>query len=148
MRAGGTATLATLALVAAVGCGSSPLSAAELRQQASAICSRADRQVGKIPTPASATAGSSFLKQGLAALEPELADLKALKPPAEEAVVYQSAINSLTNEVDALKSAVGKLDQGADPVRTFRQLQDTLSPLETDTDNAWRALNVPPCLSR
>jgi len=143
-----TATLAMLAAAMAVGCGSSPLSASDLRQQASAICSRADRQITRIPTPGSEGAGNSFLKQGIAALDPELNDLKTLKPPADEAEVYQSGIKALGAELDAVKSATAKLDQGADPVRTFRQLQDTLAPLETDADNAWRALSITACVSR
>ena len=142
------ALVAALAVLVAAGCGSSTLSAADLRQQAGAICSRADRQIARIPTPSSEAAGNAFLKQGIAALDPELGDLNSLKPPADEAVVYQSAIKSLGGELDGLKSAAGKLDQGADPVHTFRQLQDTLSPLETDADNAWRALGIPACVSR
>ena len=142
------AMVAAAVVLGAAGCGSSALSAADLRQQAGSICSRADRQIGKIPSPASEASGTSFLKQGVAALGPELADLKTLKPPADEAEVYRSALKALSGELDALKSAVSKLDQGADPVRTFRQLQDALAPLETDADNAWRALVIPTCLSR
>jgi hypothetical protein len=140
--------LAALPLVALIGCGSSPLSAAELRVQANSICGRANRLIGRIPTPANESAGNAFLKQGISALDPQLADLKALKPPADEAVVYQAAIKATSGELDALHSAISKLDQGADPVRTFRGLQDTLGPLETDADNAWRALGVSSCLSR
>lgn len=142
------ALVAALPLVTAAGCGNAPLSAADLRQQASAICSRANRQVAKIPTPSSEAAGNSFLKQGIAALGPQLNDLKVLKPPPDDAQVYQSAVKALSGQLDALKSATAKLDQGADPVRTFRQLQDTLAPLETEADNAWRALGVSACLSR
>jgi hypothetical protein len=119
-----------------------------LRQQAGAICSHADRKIGKIPTPSSPAAGSSFLKQGIAALDPELEQLKGLVPPQDETVVYQSAIKSLSGELGALHSATAKLDQGADPVATFRQLEATLAPLETDADNAWQALEIPACLSR
>ena len=143
-----TAAVAALAAVAAAGCGDSPLSASDLRQQAGVICSRADQQIAKVLTPSSEAAGNTFLKQGIAALDPALGDLKALKPPADEAVVYESAIKAMSGELDALKSATAKLDQGADPVRTFRQLQDTLAPLETDADNAWRALGLSACVSR
>ena len=140
--------LAALPLVALIGCGGSPLSAADLKIQANLICGRANRQIAQIPTPANEAAGNVFLKQGISALDPELSDLKALKPPADEAVVYQAAMKAMSGELDALHSAVSKLDQGADPVRTFRGLQDTLGPLETDADNAWRALSVSSCLSR
>jgi hypothetical protein len=140
--------LAALPLVALIGCGSAPLSAAELRQQATSICSRADRQIAVIPTPANQSAGNAFLKQGIAALDPELGDLKALKPPSDEAVVYQAAITAMSGELDALHAAVSKLDQGVDPVKTFRELQGRLAPLEAEADNAWRALGVSACLSR
>jgi ABC-type uncharacterized transport system YnjBCD substrate-binding protein len=142
------AGLAALPLLALIGCGSAPLSAAELRQQATSICSRADRRIAVIPTPPNQSAGNAFLKQGIAALDPELGDLKALKAPSDEVVVYQAALKALSGELDALHSAVSKLDQGADPVKTFRALQDSLAPLETDADNAWRALGVSACLSR
>jgi hypothetical protein len=144
----GRAGLATLPVLALIGCGSSALTSAELQKQANLICSRADRQIGKIPTPGNESAGNAFLKQGVAALDPELNDLKALKPPADEAEVYQAAIKATSGQLDALHGAVSKLDQGADPVRTFRALQDQLGPLETDADNAWRALGVTSCLSR
>jgi hypothetical protein len=131
-----------------MGCGSSALSAADLRKQAGLICSRADRQISRIPTPANQAAGNAFLKAGIAALDPELADLKALKPPSDEAVVYQAGLKALSGELDGLHSATTKLDQGADPVRTFRELETTLAPLETEADNAWRALDISSCLSR
>jgi hypothetical protein len=142
------AGLATLPVLALIGCGSSPLSAAELRTQANLICSRANRQIGRIATPANESAGKAFLKQGVAALDPQLNDLKALKPPVDEMVVYQAAIKATSSELDSLHAAVSKLDQGADPVRTFRNLQDQLAPLESQADNAWRALGVTSCLSR
>ena len=142
------AGLGTLPVLALMGCGSSALSPAELRTQANLICSRANRQIGKIATPANESAGKVFLKQGVAALDPQLNDLKALKPPVDETVVYDAAIKATSGELSALHAAVSKLDQGADPVRTFRDLQNQLGPLETDADNAWRALDVTSCLSR
>jgi hypothetical protein len=132
----------------ATACGSSPLSATDLRQRANLICSRADRQISTIATPASQAAGQAFLEQGTAALGPELSGLKPLQPPSDETVVYRSAITALSGELDALRAAVSGLDQGTDPVKTFRALQDKLGPLETQADNAWRALGVQACLSR
>ncbi len=147
-RTARTAALALGAAAIAVGCGTSPLSPSALRQQAGAICSRADRQIGRIAAPSSQAAGNPFLKKGVAALDPELAQLKGLVPPADDSVVYQSAIKSLSGELDALQAATDKLDRGADPVATFRGLQAQLAPLEADADNAWRALDIPACFSR
>lgn len=144
----GTFTLVALAASLIVGCGSSALSTSQLRQQAGAICGRANAQIGKIPTPASEATGNTFLKKGVVVLQPALADLRALTPPSDETVVYQAALKALAGELDALKTATRRLDQGEDPVRTFRSLQDRLGPLETDADNAWRALDIPQCLSR
>lgn len=140
--------LTGLPLLVAAACGTSPLSASDLRQRANAICSRADRQIAAIANPASQAAGKAFLEQGVAALDPELPALKALTPPSDESVVYQSALSALSGELDALHAAVSSLNRGGDPVKTFRALQDKLGPLEAQADNAWRALGVQACLSR
>lgn len=142
------AGLTALAVLVAAACGSSPLTAADLRQRADTICTRADRQIGAIAAPASQAAGTSFLQQGVAALDPELGELKRLTPPSDEAVVFETAITALSGELDGLRSAVSDLHRGADPVKTFRALQTKLGPLETQADNAWRALGVQACLSR
>lgn len=143
-----TAGLTAIAATVAAGCGSSPLSAADLRQQAGEICTKADRQIGRISTPSSDAAGNSFIKQGIAVLDPELAQLKGLVPPADESSVYRSAIRALSGELDSLHAAATQLDRGADPVKAFKALQARLAPQETDADSAWRALGIPACLSR
>lgn len=87
-----------------------------------------------------------MLKHGAAALNAELADLNALTPPTDEAVVYHWGSTPGPQEFATLHAATAKLDQGVGPVGTFRELQDRLAPLETDADYAWRALGIPACL--
>jgi hypothetical protein len=137
-----TAGLATLSLAA---CGSSTASPAQLRAQATAICTRANARIGRIATPASANGGLAFLDTGIAALQPELAQLKRLSASGDAADVWNTAIRSAEAELAALQSAAAEIRGGADPVQVFKSLQQTLAPLETQADNAWQALQIPAC---
>jgi hypothetical protein len=147
-----TASLRTTALaalvLAAAGCGSPPLSDIQLSSRAGAICARADRQLAAVTTPAGAAGGKGFLTRGIAALEPAVARLQALKPPKDDSDVYMAGVNALAGELAALKRAVKAIDRGQDTVLAFRELQQELTPLESQGKGAWNALQIPACLSR
>jgi len=72
------AMLGALVALAVVGCGSSSLSASQLRARATPICKLAARQLSAIPAPALPERGARFLSQGIAALAPEISHLRAL----------------------------------------------------------------------
>ena len=136
---------AGLAVLAVAGCGSSSASPSQLRTQASAICARTNRQVGRIPTPASAAGGLAFLNQGIATLEPELRSLKQLSVSGDAADVWNAAMRSLSDQLEAMRSTASQIKGGADPVASFKSLQRTLAPLESQASNAWQALQIPAC---
>lgn len=81
-------------------------------------------------------------------MTPELTDLRRLHPPRALAPEYEAALSNFANELGALRGAVQRLDGGADPISTTAALQRRLSPIEARADGAWRALDVPACVSR
>jgi hypothetical protein len=137
------------AAIAAGGCGGSPPpSLVTLRTQATAICSGASREIGRIATPRSDVAGEAFLRRGIAVLAPERRQLGSLTAPSEAADVYRAGVRALSGELAALRQATRALARQQDPVIAFRTLQQRLAPLESQADDAWQALQVPACTSR
>jgi hypothetical protein len=130
------------------GCGGSDrLNADQLRTKAAVLCTSAGRQTNRIPTPSSPAAGVAFLRSGIAALEPELSGLKALKPPTDLAQVYSTSVGAFAQKLRALKAAVQEIDSGANPVTAMTALEQRLAPIESAEDGAWQALEVPACLN-
>lgn len=137
--------LAALTLAA---CGSSSASPTQVRSQATSICSRGNRQIGRIPTPSSAAGALAFLNSGIAALKPELRSLRQLSVSGDAADVWNTAIRALSDQLATLQSTARKIQGGADAVQSFKSLQQTLAPLETQANNAWQALQIPACQSQ
>jgi hypothetical protein len=141
--------VAAAAAFAVTGCGSTPpASLVQLRAQATRICSTASRQIGHIATPPSGAGGEVFLDRGIAVLAPEHQALRALGAPTEAADVYRTALGALGGELSALREATRALDRQENPVIAFKTLQQRLTPLETQADDAWQALQIPSCASR
>jgi hypothetical protein len=143
------AALAPLLVVLLAGCGSAPeLSDTQLRVRATSLCSASNRKTARIDTPGSPAAAEAFLKRGIAVLTPELAGLRGLRAPGDLADVYQTSVDAFSRKLDALRSTVGKLRAGQDPVVAMKTLQQRLTPIESTEDGAWSALRVPACLNR
>jgi hypothetical protein len=140
--------LAVLAVLACSGCGSKPLSSTQLVSQGTRVCALAGRQTDFIASPKSPAGTTAFLKRGIAVLTPELAALKALKPPSDVADVYSTAIGSFSQKLAALKDTLHALNHGEDPVLALKALQLKLAPIESQENGAWQALQLPACLNR
>ncbi len=139
------AALALLLAVALVGCGSSSLSSKQLRSDATRTCTRAGRRLERIPTPKDPSQGASFLRRGIAAIEPELTAMARMRPPNEAARQYGRAQTAARKELAALRSALNGLEAGNDPAVAMKTLQEKLAPVERRASEAWRALGVPAC---
>ncbi|MGA2928742.1 MAG: hypothetical protein ABSG43_22685 [Solirubrobacteraceae bacterium] len=139
---------ALCAALALPGCGSGSLTAAQLRNRATQVCTTADRLTATIPTPATPAASGTFLRRGLAVLEPELAALRVLKAPGDLDQVYATSIDALADKLQALTGAVRGLRAGEDPRGTITSLARRLAPLESKEDGAWRALGIPACIDQ
>jgi len=140
--------LASLAVLALCGCGSSSLSSTQLRQDATRICATASRRTDRIATPTSPAQSGQFLAQGAAALEPQLKALTALRPPSDAARVYATALRADSAELSALRATARQLDVGDDPVSAISSLQRRLGPIESRANAAWHSLAIPACVNR
>jgi hypothetical protein len=130
------------------GCGgSTSLSEKQLRARATALCATAARRAGRIPTPSDESQSPAFLNRGIAALKPELAGLRALKAPDDDADAYHVSVDAFSKQLDELERTVRKLHSGEDPVVAWKTLEEKLGPLESTADGGWRALEVPACLN-
>jgi hypothetical protein len=140
------AAVVALVALAVAGCGgSNTLSTAQLHDRATQACNLARRRTNRIATPTLPSEGARFLSRGIAAMAPELATLKTLRPPAGVAGDYTRARAASDGEVRALRSALKGLKAGNDPVVSIKTLQQELAPLEAKGDDAWRAAGIPAC---
>jgi len=129
-------------------CGSAAPSASRLRAQATGVCRSALIQTSRIEPPATPGQTASFLRRGVAALGPELAQLRRLHPSTEEAGDYADALDAMGRELAILTASIHALDRGADPLGAIDTLQHTLTPVEAREEAAWRTLNIPACANR
>jgi hypothetical protein len=146
LKAGLVGVLA--AALTAAGCGTSTLSAAQLRSDATKTCDLARQRTERIATPSTPGGGISFLSRGIAALAPQQSTLQALHPPSDLAGNYRSALDASQKQLTALRSALTDLKAGSDPVTAVKSLQRKLSPLEAKGDAAWHSLGIPACADR
>jgi hypothetical protein len=138
-----------IALVLALNsCGKERLSAPALRRDATKVCMVARKRVDAIDLPKSSKTVERFLARGLAALEPELAELRLLNPPSAAAPTYKRGLDAFALELAAMRSSVAQLDHGGAPIEVFRDLQAKLAPLETRANEAFHALQIEACTVR
>jgi hypothetical protein len=141
------ACLPALALVlAAAGCGgSSDVSARQLRTGAGHVCTVAAQRLNAIPTPQVPSQGASFLRGGIAALQPEVTALSAMHPGGTLGVHFRAARTATEQELKVLRSSLTGLKAGNDPIVAIKTLQTQLAPAEKRAKAAWQALKVPAC---
>ena len=142
------AAVASLVALAIAGCGGSSGSMKRLRAQAGRVCTKALDAGALIRPPTVPALTAAFLRHGITVLRPELAGLRRLRPPSEQADEYRTAVDALDRELTILAATVHDLDRGADPLRAIKALQQRLAPAEVREDAAWRTLDVPACLNR
>jgi hypothetical protein len=147
MRRG--AAFAALAVLGLGGCGgSSSLTADQLRARATVLCNLASVQTDRITTPSAPADTGRFLRQGIALIEPELQQLRKLHAPQDIASVYATGTGGMGQELAALRAARASIERGDNAVTATKALGQKLAPLRIEVDGAWRALQIPACLSR
>lgn len=136
----GVGALATLALAA---CGSSSLSAAQIRSRATKICTATARRTAKIATPTSPAEAVAFLNHGIAAIGLEVSQLRALHATG----TAQTAVDGTAAELAALRFTLKGMHADNDPVITIKTLERRLAPIQQRTNAAWRKLDIPACVT-
>ena len=141
----GLRAVALLTATLLAGCGSSALTASQLRSRAAQICTLATQRTDRITTPTMPTQEASFLRRGIAAMMPEVTALQRLRPPGDMAHDYRDAVTATRAELTALRSTLKGLKAGNDPVVAIKTLQQQLAPEEFKAGIAWNALELPAC---
>jgi len=134
--------------VAVAGCGSSSPSVTQFRLEATRVCQRALTRSDQIRAPALPSGTAAFLRRGAAALAPELAELRALTPRANESGSFSAALQAAARQLSLLEATIHELDRGADPLSVIKTLQRRLAPTESAGNAAWRTLGIPVCAIR
>jgi hypothetical protein len=106
------ARLTLIALVLAAGAtasacgggGDDRLSQDEFRQQANAICAKYDARIKALGSPSSPGDIPDFVQQGIPLLRQGIAELRALKPPAELQDDFDRMLNETAKAIPAAQS--------------------------------------------
>jgi hypothetical protein len=133
-----------LAALTLASCGSTGLSAGQLRASANLVCGAATRRAATIALPEVPSAGRRFLSRGIAVLAPEVTELRELKATG----TFRNAVTATSAELAALRFTLKGLRAGNDAVVAIKTLQQELLPLETKANRAWQTLGIRACLSR
>jgi hypothetical protein len=119
----------------------------DLGHDAGAVCRRINHKFKQLRAPTASRAQDvAFLASGISRLGEQLTQLRRIPPPHDVADVYHAALSALGQELLALHAAVKAIHQGEDPAMAYRMLKQQLTPLESQVNDAWRALQVADCL--
>jgi hypothetical protein len=138
--------LALLAAAVLTGCGSVSASVIDLRRDAGVICRHTNRAFRPLPAIPPQGQAAEFLSAGITRLRTQLARLGRVRAPHAVADVYRAALAALGQELVVLQSAVRAIHRGEDPAIAFKELKQQITPLQSQADNAWQALEIPACL--
>jgi hypothetical protein len=137
-----------LPALALAGCGDDSLTAQQLHDRATAICTRTAAATDRIVVPSTPSQGGRFLQQGLAHLRPAVAQLRDLKAPEELRERYDRAVQLGGQEAALIARHERTITGGEDVIDTFRQLEAALEPLVMQENASWRGLQIPACVRR
>ena len=131
-----------LALVLAfltAGCGGGGgdrLSQEDFRQQANAICEKYDKKIQDLGSPQSPADIPAFVEKGIPLIRQGVAELRALKPPAEVQEDYDRMLDETEKAIPAaqkIADAAKKNDAAAvqEAIKEGQQSDDTSDALAT-----------------
>jgi uncharacterized lipoprotein len=143
-----TAVVVLLFVIALSACGDDSLTAQQLHDQATAICTRTAAATDRVVVPSTPSQGRRFLRQGLAHLRPAVAQLRDLKAPEKLRERYDRAVQLAGQEAALIARYERAIDGGDEVIDTYRQLEAALEPLLMQENAYWRGLEVPACVRR
>ncbi|MFL5817793.1 MAG: hypothetical protein ACJ76L_09335 [Conexibacter sp.] len=142
------ATAFVLLLLTLAGCGDDSLTAQQLHDQATAICTRTAAATERVVVPSTPSQGARFLQQGLSQLRPAVAQLRQLKAPEELRERYDRAVQLAGQEAALIARHERAIASGEDVIDTYRRLEAALEPLVMQENAYWRGLMLPACVRR
>jgi hypothetical protein len=116
-----TTAASTAAATASTATSPGGAAATAYRARGDAVCAAAARALARIPQPRTAAQIEPFLTRSLAAIDPALARLRALRPPPELRAGHLRYVRLQAQQRAALTTLVAGIRAGADPVTAFRR---------------------------
>ena len=104
--------LAASATVSACGGGDDRLSQDEFRQQANSICAKTNAKIEALGNPTSVADVPDFVSRGIPLLRQGIAELRALKPPADLEVTYDRMLDETAKTIPAAQSLADAAEKG------------------------------------
>jgi hypothetical protein len=132
--------LALVVACIAAGCGGDGggdrLSQEEFRQQANAICEKYDKKIQDLGSPQSPAEIPDFVEKGIPLIQQGIAELRALKPPADVEADYNRMLDETAKAIPAaqkLADAAKKNDAAAvqEAISAGQQADDASDELAT-----------------
>ena len=99
----------------AAGCGGGGgdgLSQEEFRQQADAICEKYDKKIQALGSPQSPADIPAYVQKGIPLLRQGIAELRALKPPADVEDDYNRMLNETAKAIPAAEKLADAAEKG------------------------------------
>ena len=142
----GIAVLGAAAVIAGCGGGSSDSSSADdFRQQADQICADANDRLAAVPAPQTNAQILDALQAGLPIQADELAQLKALDPPADLQADFDQAVDLLQQRQDAIQAAADKIANGDDAATVIQQADGQIDDLRAQAQGKAKDLGLSVC---
>jgi hypothetical protein len=131
--------IALVSACLATGCGGGGedrLSQEEFRQQANAICEKYDKEIQDLGSPQSPAEIPDFVEKGIPLIRQGIAELRALKPPADVEDDYNRMLDETAKAIPAaqkLADAAKKNDAAAvqEAINAGQQADDASDQLAT-----------------
>jgi len=117
------------------------------RSQASAICTKTDKALNKIPAPKSAAQIGKYFDAVLVAIEAQYASLGKLSVPSSLAASVSKALTAEKTQITGIRVLADQIRKGADPLKAMKTLDKTMTTAGNAEDAAWKKLKISACYS-
>jgi hypothetical protein len=111
-----------------------PLTAAEWRTQADAICSEAKTKLDALEAPTANGEIVPFLNDGLAITRERITAFEKLTPPAELADASREAVRLQKDTNDKISAAIAKIEAGTSAEAAFQEFDAAITKNGNDLD--------------
>ena len=117
------------------------------RAQASAICTKTDKALNKIPAPKSAAQIGKYFNAVLIVVEAQYNSLRKLSVPSSLATSVSKALTAEKTQITGIRVLSDQIRKGADPLKAMTTLDKTMTAAGDAEDAAWKKLKISACYS-
>jgi hypothetical protein len=123
------------------------LTPTQYRSQATSICKSTSSKLKSLGEPSKKSEVNAFLKKALPIFRGQWEALKKLDPPPAYRFLHLKVLSLEKQQIDGIGKVIKQIDDGADPITVFTDLDKKLGPIGDAETKAWDKLHVPACAS-